>query len=283
MESLCECGCGQKIPATNKQGKKARFIHGHNTRGMIFKRTEEQKQAQSERQKGRIPWNKGVIGYEMPPASDERKRKISAALMGNTNTKGYKHSESTKHKMSEGRIGIEFSDEHLKNLSESHKGKKMLPESIQKRTEARKKNGYTPTEETRHKIGDAQKGELNHNWNNGSSFEPYCIKFNESFKESIRKKFDYMCFLCGKSEDEQRESQLRNGKRAFKLSVHHVNYNKNCLCDGIKCEFVPLCHSCHMKTNYNREYWEELCMTKLTEIANMMISDTGVSVVEASK
>ena len=26
------------------------------------------------------------------------------------------------------------------------------------------------------------------------------------------------------------------------------------------CEFVPLCQSCHAKTNGNRQYWENLIM-----------------------
>ena len=246
--------------------------------------------------KGCPPWNKGKTGYTMPPASNERKRKISTALMGNKHFEGKTHIEETRRKMSEIRMGMKFSDEHLKNLSESHKGKKLLPESIQKRTETRKNNGYTHTDKTRQKIGDAQKGELNHNWNNGSSFEPYCHKFNDEFKESIRDKFNRRCFLCGLSENDQMESQKNNGKRAFRLSIHHVNYDKNCLCNDSKCEFVPLCHSCHMKTNSNREYWEEICMEKLNEInrieafrsrsvgmgakiATMKITDAGVEVV----
>lgn len=209
--------------------------------------------------------------------------------------KGKKLPHEIRRKISNGRMGIKFSDEHLKNLSESHKGKKLLSESVKRRTDTRKKNGYTHTDETRQKIGDAQKGELNHNWNNGSSFEPYCHKFNDDFKESVRNNFNRQCFLCGISESEQMESQKNNGKRAFRLSIHHVNYNKTCLCDDSECEFVPLCHSCHMKTNSNREQWEELCMEKLneinrieafrsrsvgfgTKIASMKISNSGVEV-----
>jgi len=36
------------------------------------------------------------------------------------------------------------------------------------------------------------------------------------------------------------------------LDVHHINYNKkNCDINNL----VSLCRSCHMKTNFNREYW----------------------------
>ena len=95
--------------------------------------------------------------------------------------------------------------------------------------------------------------ENSHNWKGGISFEPYCIKFNNAYKESIRELFDRKCFLCGNTEED-------NGR---KLDVHHVNYNKECGCDGSKCVCVPLCRSCHMKTNGDRDYWQALIMEML--------------------
>lgn len=100
-----------------------------------------------------------------------------------------------------------------------------------------------------------KRGENSPMWKNGASFEPYCPKFNESFKEDVRAKYDRKCFLCGKSEED-------NGQ---KLSVHHVNYDKSCLCNEIDCEFVPLCKRCHGKTNGNVEYWEAFIMKKLED------------------
>lgn len=95
--------------------------------------------------------------------------------------------------------------------------------------------------------GKYQRGENSPHWQGGISFEPYCHKFNEQFKEYIRDKFGRVCFLCDKTEKE-------NGK---KLSVHHVNYNKNCGCDEDEtCQFVPLCVKCNNKVNKNRKEWE---------------------------
>lgn len=98
--------------------------------------------------------------------------------------------------------------------------------------------GKPVSEEQRRKL----RGENNPNWMGGASFEPYCHKFNESIKESVRDEFDRRCFLCGEPE---------NGRR---LSVHHVDYNKGQGC-GHQWALIPLCSSCHSKTNFNRWYW----------------------------
>lgn len=96
-------------------------------------------------------------------------------------------------------------------------------------------------------------GENSPHWKGGISSGKYCSLFNNKFKEIIRNSYNRRCFLCGKSEE---------GNNNRKHDVHHVNYNKVCLC-RIYCEFVPLCRSCHMKTNGKRNYWEDLIMNYL--------------------
>lgn len=92
----------------------------------------------------------------------------------------------------------------------------------------------------------AQIGEKNPNWRGGISFEPYCPKFNEEFKERVRNFFDRTCQICGKPE----KDDIR------RLHVHHVNYEKMVCCNDTPPLFIPLCSSCHIKTNFNRGYWE---------------------------
>ena len=102
-------------------------------------------------------------------------------------------------------------------------------------------------------------GENNPSWQGGISFEPYCTKFNNEFKEYIRNKFGRICFLCQKTEEENRQ----------KLSVHHVNYNKDCGCDDDEtCQFVPLCNSCNSKVNSNRKEWEKKIKAKMRNKLN---------------
>lgn len=81
------------------------------------------------------------------------------------------------------------------------------------------------------------------NWNNGSSFEPYGLDFNDKFRRKIRKRDNYRCTICNKSEEELNR----------KLSIHHIDYNK---VNNFKENCASLCVSCHAMTNYNRESWK---------------------------
>lgn len=126
------------------------------------------------------------------------------------------------------KIGI-TSEESVKNRAKAKLGKKRKPF----------------TEEHKMHIGDAERGEKHWNWRGGIS-KKYCNKFNKKFKEYIRYKFNNRCYICGKNDNKRR------------LSIHHIDYNKNSICNGKEWAFVPLCTSCHVKTNNNRWYWFNL-------------------------
>ena len=112
------------------------------------------------------------------------------------------------------------------------KGKHHKPETIEKIRQARAR-------QTNIKIPHF-KGEQHYNWKGG--FKPYPLGWDKTFKEQIRNRDGYRCVVCGMPETE-------NCRR---LCVHHVDYNKNNLELG---NLVSLCHKCHGKTSYNREYW----------------------------
>ena len=80
-------------------------------------------------------------------------------------------------------------------------------------------------------------GDKNPNWNGGSSLYPYGPGFNNKLKESIRKKFNNICILCGK----------------WASIPHHIDYDKN---NNQEDNFVLLCRSCNGKVNKNRDLWE---------------------------
>ncbi|MFA5715660.1 MAG: NUMOD3 domain-containing DNA-binding protein [Candidatus Paceibacterota bacterium] len=169
------------------------------------------------------------------PKSEEHRKRISEAKMGENNPNFGKPSPKR---------GTHLTEEHRRKLSEAKKGKRHSDATKEKLSAAMK--GRSFTEETRRKMSEAKKGEKGPAWKGGISFEPYCPKFNNEFKERVRAFFGHKCVECGMSEEE-------NGN---KLSIHHVTYNKKVCCDGAVPLFVPLCNSCHSKTNHNREFWD---------------------------
>lgn len=102
---------------------------------------------------------------------------------------------------------------------------------------------------------EAQRGPGATNWQGGRSFEPYCFRFNKEFKQRVRLFFGNVCFVCGKTPDE-------NGKN---LHVHHVDGNPQTCCDDSPPAFVPLCNSCHMRVRYNRGVWRQHFHARIAE------------------
>ena len=84
-------------------------------------------------------------------------------------------------------------------------------------------------------------------WQGGSSFTPYCFKFNPKFRESVRKHQGYRCALCGHI---WQPGEIR-------LSVHHVHARKDSCCnEESPREFVCLCsRTCHHKTIGKEKYF----------------------------
>ena len=100
----------------------------------------------------------GIVGFIH---SDETKRKMRESKIGKTS------SEETKRKISELNTGEKHpmfgkthSDETKRKMSEAAKGKKFSEETIKKITES--KIGKKLSEETKRKIGESQTGVKNH-------------------------------------------------------------------------------------------------------------------------
>lgn len=191
--------------------------------------------------------------------SEESKRKIGIA------SKNRFISEETKRKIGLFNKNKIVSLETRKRLSEIFKGKSpsknaFTKEALNKRVETRRKNNsYIFSEESKRKISNSLKG--NHhsmktrekmsksrkldkhpNWKGGLSFEPYSINWNKTLKRAIRERDHYICKVCLKNQDEDT------------FHVHHIDYDKkNCNPDNL----ITLCNPCHIKTNFNREYWKE--------------------------
>lgn len=109
-------------------------------------------------------------------------------------------------------------------------------------------------------------GKNNGSYINGNSYGKYCEKFNEDFKRRVRAFFNNTCVECGlKAENNITGTR---GNKVWKLSVHHVHYDKEACCNGDTTNwlFVPLCLSCHNLTGKkeNREFYQK----KFTDLIN---------------
>ena len=98
------------------------------------------------------------------------------------------------------------------------------------------------SEERKRKIGESNKGEKHWNWRGGIAEDTYSLDWTETLRRSIRERDKYTCVICLKQQTEE------------VYSVHHIDYNK---LNSNPINLITLCRSCHVKTNYNRNYWKK--------------------------
>jgi hypothetical protein len=96
-------------------------------------------------------------------------------------------------------------------------------------------------------------GDRHYCWNGGTTFEPYTPEFNAELKLFIKERDKYQCAICKKD---------LVGKR---IDIHHIDYDKK---HSNRNNLIALCVNCHLKTNFNRDYWREY----LTNIINRKIN-----------
>lgn len=132
--------------------------------------------------------------------------------------------------------GMKMSKEHIKKLSESHKGYKTPMETRIKLSISLRKH-FAKNKDSK----DYLSGENSIFWHNGISREPYPFEFDARLKEKIKKRDNYKCQNPGCEEKKAR------------LCVHHVNYDKkDCRPENL----ITLCNYCNVKANFKREHWE---------------------------
>jgi len=171
--------------------------------------------------------SKNVVGENNPNYgkrwSEEKKKEFAESRMGESNPFfGGMVSEDHRRKLKSIRMGKSLSDDTKKKISDSHIGLKA-------------------SDITKYKMSISHAGDKCSRWKGGISFEPYCPKFTREFRDRVRFFWDYKCGNpdCGKTQEE-------NGE---KLSVHHVHFDKQVCCNDKPTMFIPLCRSCHTKTN----------------------------------
>ena len=185
------------------------------------KHSNETKEKMRRSRIGKIPWNKGKKGI---------------------------YSQEYILKLQESHKRENLSEESRRNMSNSHKGKSS-PKKGQKLSDMTKEKlrlaniGKKQSKETIEKRRPLISGKNAPNWIDGRSFEPYCIKFNNQKKEEIREQYGRKCYIC---EKEEKDNKYKSGKQ-IKLSVHHIDSDKEQGCNGKQWKLVPLCCNCHSK------------------------------------
>ena len=151
---------------------------------------------------------------------------------------------------------MKFTKKHRKNLSLSWKGRIVTwGDKVSKALKGHRSGKNNPffgkkhTLDTKNRIRLANigrhSGEKHPNWKGGAIRSSYPFDFNKALKELIRKRDNYKCQLCGCPQEECFQ----------KLSVHHIDYNKENLNPK---NLTALCNSCNTKVNVNRFHWQKL-------------------------
>ena len=154
---------------------------------------------------------------------------------------GHEVSEKTRKLIGDGHKGNKHTDDAKQKISKSHKGKKLLATHKQAISEGNKGKFISLEQKINHSC--IMQGINRSEWCGFATEQKYCTKFNESCREHNREKYDRLCFICNKSEND-------NGR---KLSVHHVDMNKQQGCDS-DWKLVPVCSQCHNKLH--TKLWE---------------------------
>jgi len=95
-------------------------------------------------------------------------------------------------------------------------------------------------------------GENHHNWNDGASYKPYPVEFNNSLKKLVRERDTWACFICGILEREKNHH------------VHHIDHDKQ---NNTISNLITLCVSCHGRAGgtSSSQLWQELLTELLLE------------------
>jgi len=111
--------------------------------------------------------------------------------------------------------------------------------------------GRKHTDEEKRKIGLHSQGEKNPNWRGGIAHKPYTREFVLSLRQQVYDEYGGKCGLCPTTGD------------GHEIHIHHIDYNKE---NNDPLNLMALCRSCHGRTNFNREYWQDYLSTLRLEV-----------------
>jgi len=90
-------------------------------------------------------------------------------------------------------------------------------------------------------------------WRGGISQRGY-TGFHQKLKDRIRERDNYVCQLCGRTEEELK----------YRLSIHHINFDKG---DNQGENLIALCKACNSRINTDREKWTKHFQEQIASIS----------------
>jgi len=226
---FCKCGCGGEIVVKSYHKYKgiSEYIRGHNVKRIIVIGKSYQKWLDDGCPK---LYCECSCNGEIIIKKYHKWEGIPKFIVGHSKPNlGKKFSEETKQKMSIIKIGSRHSKETKRKMSESKRG------------ENHPNFGNHWSEETKIKLSESKRGENNPNWQGGITHLPYCEKWTEKKREEVREYYNRKCYICGRDE---KDNITKTGKQ-WKLSVHHIDMDKEQGCNNKNWKLVPLCMHCH--------------------------------------
>ncbi len=229
---LCACGCGAKV-SLNKI-----WIHGHHQKGKnnnFYGKKHSKEMCEHLSEKAKEDYKNGTrkVWCEGLTKEDNGSLKRQSINLSNTRKKLIK--EGKLKAMGHGMDVIIMFGKDNPFYGKKH------------------------TDQTRAKMVQNHadvNGNNNPNWLGGISFEPYDSRFNKRFKKEIRKRDNYTCLKCHRHESKEK---LERGRR---LSVHHIDYNKENTTEENCC---TICTGCNTEVNYDRNHWTKFFKSLLKE------------------
>ncbi len=193
--------------------------------------------------------------------TEYHKRRLSEARLKRKEKFGYINSPEARKKISQGVKDFYKNNPQAREiLSEAKKGNKNPAKKLEVRQKLRELNlgknnpnyGKPRSIKSRKKVSASHQGIKLEEWTHFTSFEPYGPEFNDTIKKKIRKRYNYICQLCG-------DKIIKQKLRKF-LCIHHIDFNKK---NNSEENLTPLCNFCNTSVNKSREEWTDYFQNRI--------------------
>lgn len=148
------------------------------------------------------------------------------------------------HRFRSGRSSYQRTENHKEKMRQAMTGRTTSWRLGKPHTsETKRKMREFWTDDKRDAASKRWKGENNPGYIHGNHSRQWPKEFSKKLRTQIRKRDGYICQLCYKMLS----------VRSRMVDVHHIDYDKH---NNDPSNLITLCRSCHAKTNFNRDSWQ---------------------------